>query len=250
MNGKRADTKKKAGLIWAALAGILVLSMLASAAVSLWVSGHSDGFYRTDMEGNTADLYPDAVESFFMYDTPYENTYIPTGEDPQMYLYAGDQAAMDTLVVYLKEPAEAAYTAQLYYRREGENLTEENSRIVTVNAGESTVCFSLPADHYEELRLDMNGAFTVEAIRVGDGGYTRVRTGNRPVSWPRTLVTGLLAGRSWKDAVRLRKGSVIRERSGTEGRPFYPLLICGVVLLIGCTVEVSLVPRLFNLILT
>ena len=194
MNGKRADTKKKAGLIWAALAGILVLSMLASAAVSLWVSGHSDGFYRTDMEGNTADLYPDAVESFFMYDTPYENTYIPTGEDPQMYLYAGDQAAMDTLVVYLNEPAEAAYTAQLYFRREGENLTEENSRIVTVNAGESTVCFSLPADHYEELRLDMNGAFTVEAIRVGDGGYTRVRTGNRPVSWPRTLVTGLLAG--------------------------------------------------------
>ena len=59
-----------------------------------------------------------------------------------------------------------------------------------------------------------------------------------------------LASRSWKDAARLRKGSVIRERSGTEGRPFYPLLICGVVLLIGCTVEVSLVPRLFNLILT
>lgn len=58
-----------------------------------------------------------------------------------------------------------------------------------------------------------------------------------------------LASRSWSDAARLRRGSALGDRFVPSSRTAYPLLLCGIVLLIGCTVEVSLVPRLFSLIL-
>ena len=58
-----------------------------------------------------------------------------------------------------------------------------------------------------------------------------------------------LASRSRAGALRLREGSSLREKPDPGVRGFYPVLICCVALLIGCVVEISLVPRLISLIL-
>ena len=57
-----------------------------------------------------------------------------------------------------------------------------------------------------------------------------------------------LAARSRTGALRLRAGNSLREKpDGVRG--FYPVFICCIALLIGCVVEISLVPRLIALIL-
>lgn len=59
-----------------------------------------------------------------------------------------------------------------------------------------------------------------------------------------------LASRSWSAANRLRKGEHLRDRRVPTGSTLYPLIVCGVVLSIGCVMEISLVPRLFSLIMS
>jgi len=59
-----------------------------------------------------------------------------------------------------------------------------------------------------------------------------------------------LASRSWERASRMREGKVPREGSSSGKSGFYSVFLCGVALMIGCIVEISLVPRLFSLILT
>ena len=58
-----------------------------------------------------------------------------------------------------------------------------------------------------------------------------------------------LATRSWAASSRLRGGKKT-ESSGDGKNSFYVLFLCGVALLIGCIVEISLVPRLLSLILS
>ena len=58
-----------------------------------------------------------------------------------------------------------------------------------------------------------------------------------------------LASRSWASSGRMQRAVSIREEKSANRSGAFPLLICLVVLLIGCVVEISLVPRLFSLIL-
>lgn len=55
-----------------------------------------------------------------------------------------------------------------------------------------------------------------------------------------------LAGRSWRRCISLRRGRRPAVRVKEEKDALLPLLVCAVVLLIGCVVELSLVPRLFR----
>lgn len=59
-----------------------------------------------------------------------------------------------------------------------------------------------------------------------------------------------LATRSYANALLLRDGKTMREKTGAGKNRFYPVFFCAVALLIGCIVEISLVPRLISLILT
>ena len=54
-----------------------------------------------------------------------------------------------------------------------------------------------------------------------------------------------LASRSWAAAKRLRRG----RRTKPDRTTIYPLAICAIALLIGCVIELSLVPRFYSLIL-
>ena len=55
-----------------------------------------------------------------------------------------------------------------------------------------------------------------------------------------------LAARSWSNAAKLRRIGQIREKPDSGRSSFYPIIICGIVLLIGCMLEISLVPRLLT----
>ena len=58
-----------------------------------------------------------------------------------------------------------------------------------------------------------------------------------------------LGTRSMTSANQLRRGDLIRDNTVSNQFGFFPLILCGIVLLIGCIVELSLTPRLFSLIL-
>lgn len=53
------------------------------------------------------------------------------------------------------------------------------------------------------------------------------------------------ARRSWLAAAQLRSG---RSRTAGPALPVYPLILCTVILLIGCVAECSVVPRLLHLV--
>ena len=59
-----------------------------------------------------------------------------------------------------------------------------------------------------------------------------------------------LASRSWAKASCLRDGKRLAERQGAGKNDFYAVFFCAVALLIGCIVEISLVPHLFSLLMT
>ena len=59
----------------------------------------------------------------------------------------------------------------------------------------------------------------------------------------------LLAARSLASANRLRHREPVRGRESTARSALYPVIVCGIVLLIGCVIEISVVPRLFLQIL-
>lgn len=58
-----------------------------------------------------------------------------------------------------------------------------------------------------------------------------------------------LASRSWGSARQRLRGSSVRDGAASTRGGAFPLIICGIVLLIACIIELSLAPRLFSLIL-
>ena len=54
-----------------------------------------------------------------------------------------------------------------------------------------------------------------------------------------------LAARSWAAAGKLRRREHLRRREDDGRAAVYPVVLCGVLLLVGCVMEISLVPRLF-----
>ena len=60
----------------------------------------------------------------------------------------------------------------------------------------------------------------------------------------------LLASQSWASAYRLHRREHLRGREEIAHTALYPVIVCGIVLLIGCVIEISLVPRLFLQILS
>ena len=54
-----------------------------------------------------------------------------------------------------------------------------------------------------------------------------------------------LATKSWPSANHLRLGDRTKGKGKVSDSGIFPMIVCGIVLLIGCIIEISLVPRYF-----
>jgi len=58
-----------------------------------------------------------------------------------------------------------------------------------------------------------------------------------------------LAGNVWRAGIRGKRGAAVTARAKAKKEQLFPLLFCALILLIGCVMELSVVPKLYRWVL-
>lgn len=97
------------------------------------------------------------------------NIFVSDNEDPQVYLIVPNEP-ISCIRVNFDPVFSDVNSVQLYYAKEGENLSEENTVIALVDMDEcsSTLCF--PQNVYTTLRLDVNGTYAIKSVEFSISG--------------------------------------------------------------------------------
>lgn len=107
---------------------------------------------------------------FYGYDVKIndngEKEYSPNNSDPQIILTLHETSSFDQVVVRFKNELPMNSTFQLYYAREGEPLSEQNSVKGILLEDRQSVMFFVPEDAYSVLRADLNVMFSFDSIQL------------------------------------------------------------------------------------
>lgn len=122
------------------------------------------------------------------------NRYEPTDGDPQL-VFTSLNRKVDSVLISFTEREFNNTEIQIFYKVGGEEFSEANStgrRAVPFAA--SYIILELPCAEYEELRIDIDGSFSLEGITVCDGPITVARVKTQSFSFLRFLVMFLAVG--------------------------------------------------------
>jgi len=114
-------------------------------------------------------LYPDSVLSIQNYEL-IDNQFYTLHGDPQIYILPPEQKIASTMIEF-ERPVSVKANVQLYYAKEGEPLSEENSAFGFFSVNSSKVAVNLPKDTFTLLRYDINiigEKFEIKGIYVSE----------------------------------------------------------------------------------
>lgn len=116
------------------------------------------------------------------------NIYIPNNNDPQIgFTNLNSQVA--SILINLSEPVSEDTFIQIYYAEVGDYLKEENSIRSYIYEGEEQYYMYLPIGIYSELRIDINGQFSLDSI-IGSPQYAMY---DKVVEWKDILCACFIA---------------------------------------------------------
>lgn len=95
------------------------------------------------------------------------SAYSPLGNDPQLHL-SGFSCDLYAIQIEFGENLQDDTLVQIFYLGEDNTLSEQNSVKQTINRGEQSVIIKLPKNHYNYLRIDINGDFVLKKLTYTD----------------------------------------------------------------------------------
>lgn len=123
-------------------------------------------------------LYPNALTNVNGYEEKAEDVFVPANEDPQLG-FQFPEKEIQTFAVVFHEPLPDDTSVQVFYAASGESLSEKNSITVLANAGNILSVIPLPNGLYSQIRLDINGEFSLDSVYVSKASPELLR--KRPV---------------------------------------------------------------------
>ena len=115
------------------------------------------------------NLYPNSILSINNYDI-IDNQFYTLHEDPQIYILPPRQKIASTLIE-LEKPVSIEANVQVYYAKDREPLSEENTVFGFFPINSSKVAINLPTDTFTILRYDINiigEKFEIKGIYVSE----------------------------------------------------------------------------------
>lgn len=137
-------------------------------------------------------------EKFSIYDTDRckmgvngysinaESTFTPTSPDPQI-VFMDIEGDANSFLITFNDKIFALVNYQVFYKGDGE-FTESNSISGKISLGSDYLMFTLPQGDYDDLRLDIDGVFTVKDIVATSGDIDTKVTAVQSFSILRVLV--------------------------------------------------------------
>ncbi|HBU11985.1 MAG TPA: hypothetical protein DEB31_04440 [Clostridiales bacterium] len=165
----------KKSILAAALAVVLAV-LIEFGAVS---SNPRAVSFQFDGQAVSASVPPSEVE-YERY-TVEQGVFTPSGEDPQLYVPLFESGAAPytaSLRIAFSAPLSAGMKAQVFYPDKNGGYSEGNSRSTVAQAGQSEIVLQLPAGSYDELRIDLDGTFALDAVEVSEEGVFAIYTEN------------------------------------------------------------------------
>ena len=105
-----------------------------------------------------------------------DDTFFPENEDPQIIVSEINED-VKTLLLTFESNNHSDDSMQVYFKKESEAFSEENSVSVNILDKAKYVAVVLPADNYESIRIDINGKFELNDIVISSGEITGSRIG-------------------------------------------------------------------------
>ena len=95
-----------------------------------------------------------------------DNKFSQSASDPQILIPAQTEETINLISIQLTEGLKKNINCQIYYPDEYGNLSEKNSVFVSATKGSREISAVLPENHYEFLRIDIDGNFKLENISL------------------------------------------------------------------------------------
>ena len=114
-------------------------------------------------------LYPDSILSILNYDLT-DNQFYTLHNDSQIYILPPKQKIASTMIEFGK-PISVKANVQVFYAKNGEPISEENSVFGFFSVNSSKIAMNLPADIFTTLRYDINindEKFEIKGIYVSE----------------------------------------------------------------------------------
>lgn len=95
-----------------------------------------------------------------------DGKYIPNSNDPQIHI-TGASGVVNDFCITFNEPLKDGTRCQLFYLKQGGQLSEATSFSLETKHGQDEVYFSLPGEAvYPFFRLDVDGEFSIKSVEV------------------------------------------------------------------------------------
>lgn len=95
-----------------------------------------------------------------------DNYFIPINDDPSIG-FINLNKKLSAIFINLKNPLKTNTIIQVYYATKNEPLSETNSYKIELLKGKTKIILPLAEQIYTELRLDINGEFELDNIKIG-----------------------------------------------------------------------------------
>lgn len=137
-------------------------------AIGIVIAIEIFGWYR-DVDSSQYTM-PQSTES--LWDTVpctasgYEingREFVPEREDPQLY-FATENLQIGAIDVEFSEPLSNDTEIQVYYAETGQDLIEDHSVKTIIEAGKRHAIFKIPKNQYSQIRVDIDGSFSLQDI--------------------------------------------------------------------------------------
>lgn len=127
--------------------------------------------YSYHMQGECVNILENAYAGAAGYDVAedrYEtgtHTFTVNADDPQFYLSGMQQPIGGIEFVFAKPfPQDTSVPVQVFYAKAGENYSEKHSVKGWLEQGRTSCLLPIPLGEYNQLRIDIDGDFTVSEI--------------------------------------------------------------------------------------
>lgn len=149
-----------------------------------------------EFSGNSVSVYgTEACEMGVSgYEISADSTFTPVSPDPQI-IFMNINTDVNSMLITFNDKIFASVDYQVFYSNDGD-FNEKNSFSKKITLGSDSLVLSLPEGNYDDIRLDIDGVFTLKSVIATDGNVTAKNVAVQSFSILRTLTVFIIVALS------------------------------------------------------
>lgn len=140
--------------------GLIAISLMIAIEIFVWYTEVAPSQYMMPQSAESLwDTVPCTVSGYKING----REFAPEREDPQLY-FATENLQIGAIDVEFSEPLSDDTWIQVYYAETGQDLAENHSVKTMIEAGKDYAIFKLPKKQYSQIRIDIDGSFSLQDV--------------------------------------------------------------------------------------